>query len=178
VSLQSYESTFNTLFALLAARFCSRKIISATTHFSPRKNRTHRQHVDCGLCAKPIIDILIGVGDKSQLDIPVPEIQDLGYQYISRYENEMPYRRFFLKEKDAVRTHQIHMVAYKSTFWVRHLQFRDYLRARSEIAEEYAVLKRQLAERDWESVNDYADAKTAFIRRIEAAAKNLDVEQY
>ena len=131
-----------------------------------------------GLCAKPIIDILIGVGDKSQLDIPVPEIQDLGYQYISRYENEMPYRRFFLKEKDAVRTHQIHMVAYKSTFWVRHLQFRDYLRARSEIAEEYAVLKRQLAERDWESVNDYADAKTAFIRRIEAAAKNLDVEQY
>jgi len=130
------------------------------------------------LCAKPIIDILIGVDDESQLDIPVPEIQGLGYQYISRYENEMPYRRFFLKEKDAVRTHQIHMVAYKSTFWIRHLQFRDYLRAHAEVAEEYAALKRQLAERDWESGNDYADAKTDFIRRIEAAAKNLNIEQY
>jgi GrpB-like predicted nucleotidyltransferase (UPF0157 family) len=38
-----------------------------------------------GLCAKPIIDILIGVDDESQLDITVPEIQDVGYQYISRY---------------------------------------------------------------------------------------------
>jgi GrpB-like predicted nucleotidyltransferase (UPF0157 family) len=131
-----------------------------------------------GLCAKPIIDILIGVADESQLDIPVPEIQNLGYQYISRYEDVMPYRRFFTKEKNSVRTHQIHMVAYKSTFWIRHLQFRDYLRAHSEIAEEYAALKRQLAEQDWESVNDYADAKTDFIRRIEAAAKNFDIEQY
>jgi len=130
------------------------------------------------LCAKPIIDILIGVDDESQLDIPVPEIQELGYQYISRYEDVMPYRRFFTKEKNSVRTHQIHMVTYKSTFWIRHLQFRDYLRTHSEIAEEYAALKRQLAEQDWESVNDYADAKTDFIRRIEAAAKNLDIEQY
>jgi GrpB-like predicted nucleotidyltransferase (UPF0157 family) len=128
-----------------------------------------------GLCAKPIIDILIGVDDESQLDIPVPEIQDLGYQYISRYEDELPYRRFFVKENDAVRTHQIHMVAYKSTFWIRHLQFRDYLRAHAEVAEEYAALKRQLAEQDWESVNDYADAKTAFIRRVEAAGK---IEHY
>jgi GrpB-like predicted nucleotidyltransferase (UPF0157 family) len=131
-----------------------------------------------GLCAKPIIDILIGVADGSQLDIPVPEIQDLGYEYISRYEDEMPYRRFFIKENKNVRTHHIHMVAHKSTFWIRHLQFRDYLRAHSEIAEEYAALKRQLAERDWESVNDYADAKTDFIRRIEVAAKNFTVKQY
>jgi len=131
-----------------------------------------------GLCAKPIIDILIGVDDESQLDIPVPEIQVLGYHYISRYEREMPYRRFFVKEQDAVRTHQIHMVAHKSTFWVRHLQFRDYLRAHSEVAEEYATLKRQLAERDWETVNDYADAKTNFIRRVEGAAKNPDGRQY
>ena len=128
-----------------------------------------------GLCAKPIIDIMIGVADESQLDVPVPEIQILGYEYISRYEDVMPYRRFFIKEKNSVRTHQIHMVAYKSTFWIRHLQFRDYLRAHSEIAEEYAALKRELAERDWDSVNDYADAKTAFIRRIESIAQHLNV---
>lgn len=123
-----------------------------------------------GLCAKPIIDILIGIPQESQLDVPVLEIQELGYQYLSQYEDVMPYRRYFTKEKDAVRTHQIHMVAYKSTFWIRHLKFRDYLRTHAEVAEEYAMLKRQLVEQDWESINDYADAKTDFIRRIEAIA--------
>lgn len=131
-----------------------------------------------GLCAKPIIDILIGVPEEAQLNVPVPEIEELDYQYISRYEDEMPYRRFFIKEKNAVRTHHIHMVAYKSTFWIRHLQFRDYLREHSTTREEYAALKHQLAEQDWESINDYADAKTDFIRRIEAVAKTIGVEQY
>lgn len=119
---------------------------------------------------------MIGVADESRLDVLVPKIQDVGYQYISRYEEEMPYRRFFIKEEDDVRTHHIHAVVYKSTFWIRHLQFRDHLRAHPETAEEYGALKRRLAERDWQSVNDYADAKTDFIRRIEAAANNLIAE--
>ena len=131
-----------------------------------------------GLCAKPIVDILIGVAYESQLDMPIPEIQDLGYQYLPQYEDQMPFRRYFFKEISGIRTHQIHMVAYKSTFWVRHLQFRDYLRHHPTIRDEYAILKRQLAGRDWASTNDYADAKTDFIRRIEALAQTRSVEQY
>ena len=38
-------------------------------------------------------------------------------------------------------------------------------------ANRYAALKKQLAEREWEDVNEYADAKTKFIRGIENRAK-------
>jgi len=126
-----------------------------------------------GLCAKPIIDILIGVASLARINEAVPQIEALGYEYISAYEDQMPYRRFFRKWNNGIRTHHIHMVEEKSTFWNRHLSFRDYLRAHHDIAAQYGELKRALAEKEWDDMNDYADAKTAFIRDVEkrAAAK-------
>jgi GrpB-like predicted nucleotidyltransferase (UPF0157 family) len=129
-----------------------------------------------GLIAKPIIDIMIGVPDFAQIDIPVPEIQALNYEYVAQYEDQMPFRRYFTKVQNGVRTHQIHMVAVKSTFWMRHLRFRDYLRTHPETAAEYAALKRELAKREWETANDYADAKTDFIRKIEAMAEGTMIK--
>jgi GrpB-like predicted nucleotidyltransferase (UPF0157 family) len=82
----------------------------------------------------------------------------------------MPFRRYFRKDNEGVRTHQIHMVALNSEFWHRHLAFREYLKAHPNIAAEYATLKRKLAEQDWQDVNDYADAKTEFIQSIEVQA--------
>ena len=63
------------------------------------------------------------------------------------------------------------MVAIGTEFWERHLRFRDYLRSHPEVRDEYDQLKTDLAQKDWASVNDYAQAKTEFIRRIEAEAK-------
>lgn len=123
-----------------------------------------------GLAAKPIIDIMVGLADFAQADALVPSVQSLGYEYVSKFEVEMPFRRYFRKDKATVRTHQIHMVALDSEFWRRHLAFRDYLKAHPSIAAEYAALKRKLAEQEWTDVNDYADAKTKFIQSIEARA--------
>jgi GrpB-like predicted nucleotidyltransferase (UPF0157 family) len=83
----------------------------------------------------------------------------------------MPFRRFFIKEQDGTRTHQIHMVGIGSEFWERHLLFRDYLRRNPGVAAKYAALKKKLAEREWGDVNEYADAKTEFIRKIENEAR-------
>ena len=124
-----------------------------------------------GLAAKPVIDIMIGLSDFAQADSLVPSIQSLGYEYVSEFEAVMPYRRFFRKEDAGVRTHHIHMVATGSEFWERHLAFRDYLRAHPESAAEYSALKRDLARREWQDMNDYAAAKTDFIRDIEARSK-------
>lgn len=124
-----------------------------------------------GLAAKPVIDIMIGLPDFSVADDLVPSIEALGYEYIKKYENEMPFRRFFVKNLNGVRTHHIHMVEIDSEFWGRHLLFRNYLRQNPETAKKYAALKKQLAEREWEDVNEYADAKTEFIRGIENRAK-------
>lgn len=124
-----------------------------------------------GLLAKPIIDILIGVPDFSQADTYINPIENAGYNYISKYEDVMPYRRFFVKEKDGKRTHHIHLVEIESEFWKRHLFFRDYLRNHPEAKTAYANLKLKLAEQEWESGDSYASAKTEFIKAIEMKMK-------
>lgn len=124
-----------------------------------------------GLAAKPIIDIMIGLPDFSMADTFVPKIAALGYEYFKKYEDEMPFRRYFAKNLGEIRTHQIHLVEINSEFWKRHLFFRDYLRQNAETASEYAALKKRLAEREWEDVNEYADAKTEFIKGVENKAK-------
>jgi GrpB-like predicted nucleotidyltransferase (UPF0157 family) len=126
-----------------------------------------------GLAAKPIIDIMIGLVDFATADSVVPKIVALGYDYIAKYNVIMPYRRFFIREAEQVRTHQIHMVEIHSEFWNRHLLFRDYLRANTDVMNEYAALKKQLAERNWKDVNEYADAKTEFIRNAEKEAERV-----
>jgi GrpB-like predicted nucleotidyltransferase (UPF0157 family) len=124
-----------------------------------------------GLAAKPIIDIMIGLPDFAVADDLVAAVTALGYEYIARYEDVMPYRRFFKKHAGEVATHHIHMVGIGGEFWERHLLFRDYLRATPAAAGEYAALKRELATREWADGNEYAAAKTDFIRAAESTAR-------
>lgn len=123
-----------------------------------------------GLVAKPIIDIMIGLFDFSLADTFIVEIKTLGYEYIPEYEDVMPYRRFFKKIIDEKVTHHLHMVSEGSEFWRRHILFRDYLRTNSDIAKQYAALKKDLATREWNDTNEYAEAKSEFIRKIEKIA--------
>jgi len=124
-----------------------------------------------GLAAKPVIDLMVGLEDFSIADNLVPKIEALAYEYIKKYEAVMPFRRFFIKEQAGIRTHQIHLVGIGSEFWERLILFRDYLRQNPGVAAKYASLKKELAEREWNDVNEYADAKTEFIRKIENEAR-------
>jgi GrpB-like predicted nucleotidyltransferase (UPF0157 family) len=123
-----------------------------------------------GLAAKPIIDILVGLPDFSVADSVVGPMTSAGYLYEPKYEDVMPYRRYFQRNTGKVRTHHIHMVVHGGTFWRRHTMFRDYLRAHPEAVAGYAALKRSLAEREWSHMNEYANAKTDFIREVERLA--------
>ena len=49
---------------------------------------------------------------------------------------------------------------------VAQLAFRDRLRASPEDRAAYEALKRELAAREWEEMNHYADAKGPLIREI------------
>ncbi|HST42178.1 MAG TPA: GrpB family protein, partial [Conexibacter sp.] len=53
----------------------------------------------------------------------------------------------------------------------RHLLFRDHLRADAADREAYAAVKRELAARAWDDMNDYAQAKGAVIAEITARAE-------
>jgi GrpB-like predicted nucleotidyltransferase (UPF0157 family) len=120
-----------------------------------------------GLAAKPVIDILIGVNKFIHAEELVKPIINLGYQYISEFEDVMPYRKFFIKEDFQVRTHHVHMVETGTEFWNRHLGFRNYLRQNSDIRDAYGDLKKHLAKKEWKDGNEYASAKTEFIQSIE-----------
>lgn len=121
--------------------------------------------------AKPVIDIMIGVQDLNIADIYLVKIiQSLGYDYIKDYETAMPERRYFQKNAGNLRTHQIHLVELNSNFWNRHLLFRDYLRINPNIAKQYESLKLDLAS-NFTDTNQYALAKTEFIREVEKLAQ-------
>ena len=127
-----------------------------------------------GLGAKPIIDIMIGLENFNTADNHIKTFESIGYQYIAKHEDIMPYRRFFIKENKDVKTHHVHVVQYGSEFWIRHLLFRDHLRTNPKDLEAYYQLKLKLAELDWESGTDYANAKSVFIHKIveKASKKN------
>jgi GrpB-like predicted nucleotidyltransferase (UPF0157 family) len=121
--------------------------------------------------AKPIIDIMIGVECLHDVnDAVISALIAQGYNYIKQYEVNMPYRRYFQKKnKDGVRTHQIHLVEIKNEFWRRQLLFRNYLRDHPDAAQRYEKLKLELAQQ-FSDTNEYASAKSEFCNEIYAKA--------
>lgn len=130
-----------------------------------------------GLAAKPIIDLMLGLPNFSLADSLIPIITAQGYSYISKYEDVMPERRYFTKKQGQTTTHHLHLVQMGSEFWQRHLLFRNFLRQHPETAQAYAALKKELAQREWQDGNEYAEAKTEFIRSIEAQAQRIEREK-
>ncbi len=126
------------------------------------------------LKAKPIIDILVGVSAlPADITPTANHLKTFGYEYIEKYNLVMPDRRFFQKDTDGKRTYHIHTVAIRSEFWDRHLFFRNQLRANSTIRQQYQQLKMDLAKRQWNTGDDYADAKSDFIKSIEQRRQSI-----
>jgi GrpB-like predicted nucleotidyltransferase (UPF0157 family) len=141
-----------------------------------------------GLSAKPIIDILIGVKNESDLDKTTSPLINNDYIYYEKYNDVMPYRRFFVKLKvtlknsslptiiqkgDKVPTElnehyyrlaHIHVLQYNSEHWIRHIAFRDYLRIHSKVKNEYQKLKELLSTKEWTDGNEYNEAKDKFLK--------------
>lgn len=116
-----------------------------------------------GLAAKPIIDILAGVRDLEESRACFEPLARLGYVYAPYLADEM---HWFCKPHPSRRTHHLHLVPVGSRRYVDELAFRDRLRADPAVAEEYAALKRALAERFATDREAYTDAKSDFIRQV------------
>lgn len=122
-----------------------------------------------GLAAKPIIDVMVGVDSFDGVEAVVRGMVGLGYIHLG--ENGIPRRHYFEKgEGGAGTVLHVHVVELGSEYEARYLALRDYLRANPAERDAYAALKRELAERFGEDREGYTEAKTEFIRRIEAFA--------
>jgi GrpB-like predicted nucleotidyltransferase (UPF0157 family) len=115
-----------------------------------------------GLAAKPILDIMVGVGSLRDAEQYIRPLEQLCYE--CRGEAGVPGRLFF--RKGDPRSHHLHVTEIGSEFWERHLVFRDYLRAHPGTAREYARIKQHLADRSRTDRAAYTEAKTAFISEV------------
>ena len=121
-----------------------------------------------GLGAKPVVDIQASVRSMVPRTAYVEPLRALGYRWaLDAWSDE---HEFFSRDDGGERSFQIHVCLAGGVWERRHLAFRDWLRGHPEDAAAYERLKRELAARHPRDIFTYVDAKTAFIREIEARA--------
>jgi GrpB-like predicted nucleotidyltransferase (UPF0157 family) len=122
------------------------------------------------LAAKPVIDIVLVVSDRSAWPKLVEPIESLGYVFWA--DNPDPDRLFFVKGMPPYgggRTHHVHVRTPEDA--AEALLFRDHLRSHPETAAEYEALKRSLASRHPTDREAYTDAKDEFVQKILTRAR-------
>jgi GrpB-like predicted nucleotidyltransferase (UPF0157 family) len=121
-----------------------------------------------GLCAKPILDVLVSVPDFSRAVELVPRLASLQFEF--RRDEEIPDRHYFRRPPGgAIRTHHLSMAEPTSRYHIVTIGFRDALRNNPELAAEYGRLKLGLAERYPRDRQAYIEGKTEFVTTVLAS---------
>jgi len=122
------------------------------------------------LAAKPIVDILLVVEDSANEASYLPALEEAGYVLRVREPDFDEHRLLRTPQKDV----HVHVFSAGSPEIRRYLLLRDRLRQDEGERELYAQTKRELASKDWPSVDHYAEAKTEIIEGIisRAAARS------
>jgi GrpB-like predicted nucleotidyltransferase (UPF0157 family) len=119
-----------------------------------------------GLCAKPIIDIVLAVADSANESCYVAALEEQGFVLRIREPDWFEHRLFKTPHKDG----NLHIFSAGSEEIGRMLAFRDWLRTHEEDRRRYEETKRALAARTWKHVQDYANAKSGLVQEILARA--------
>jgi len=150
-----------------SARF---RIESRLLHVALSDLATAIEHIGStsvpGLAAKPVIDMLVGVGSLAAFEARADRLSVYGYEYVPEYERVLPDRRFFKRVVRGARTHHVHVVEKGGVYWKRYLKFRDHLRADPWLAARYAEVKRRLAARFRFDRDAYTNGKTGFVEAV------------
>ena len=117
-----------------------------------------------GLAAKPIIDLLVTVEDITAEEDYLDQLLAAGYELRVR---EPGHRLVRTPARDA----HVHVYEHGAPAVDEYRLLRDHLRADAADRELYAETKRALLDRQWDDMNDYADAKTEVITAIKARAR-------
>ena len=119
-----------------------------------------------GLAAKPRVDILLVVADAADEAAYVPAMEAHGYALRIREPDWHEHRLFKGPDIDI----NLHVFTAGCSEIERMLKFRDWLRSNPSDRDLYLAKKRELAARDWEFVQQYADAKGELVEEILARA--------
>ncbi len=121
-----------------------------------------------GLAAKPLIDINLVVADTTDEAAYVPQLEAAGYSL--RVREPEWYEHRLLRGYDP--PVNLHVFPPGCEEVEQMLVFRNWLLANEADSELYARTKRELAQKEWKYVQNYADAKTAVIQEILGRARS------
>lgn len=119
-----------------------------------------------GMPAKPIIDILAGVGSMEVAESLVEPLLNSSYTTSAEFNATLIESRWFMRWANGRRTHHLHVVVLGGGEWRRRLHFRDALRSNSELAYRYALLKHELAVQYCADREAYTHAKQEFVLSV------------
>src|SRR6266704_3043268 len=121
-----------------------------------------------GLPAKPIVDILLVVDSSADEKSYLPVLEAAGYVLRIREPDWHEHRMF----KGPDTNINLHVLSKGDQEIKRTLTFRDWLRENPDDRDFYLRTKRELAQKDWDYVQNYADAKSKVVESIIARARS------
>jgi dephospho-CoA kinase len=121
-----------------------------------------------GLDAKDVVDVQVIVADlagakRLATDLSAVGLVTLAGRWWDNARDGTTWDKAFATNADPARAVNCHIRPVDSPSWRDALLLRDWLRAHSDRAREYANLKRRLAAQQWDSIDAYTSAKTPFI---------------
>ncbi|KYG91157.1 dephospho-CoA kinase [[Bacillus] sp. KCTC 13219] len=120
-----------------------------------------------GIRAKPIIDLLVGVGDLAYLEKPFfKALMQAGFYRLRVERPDEIVCAKFMDDTFQIKTHFIHIVQYEGEKWQELLFFRNYLRANEEAKKHYEELKQSFFVTGLQGIAAYTDYKEDFVRSI------------
>lgn len=124
------------------------------------------------ICAKPIIDLAVGVRHLDDITPLIPQLNSIGVIYRNA---DHPGQQLFVMGdfENEIRTHHIHVVEIDNPAWSDYINFRDYLNDHPEKAKLYDDLKRKLIQQYAENRGLYTAGKQELI-----AAMLKEAHQY
>ncbi|MCG1008950.1 GrpB family protein [Salinicoccus sp. ID82-1] len=120
-----------------------------------------------GCHAKPIIDVLIGVGDYRAMNHDFfRKMRSIGFHRLKVEKEDEIVMASFKDEAFSIHTCFIHLVSYRSSKWDDMLEFRNALNADAILRDEYVQLKSELKGKYANDRPAYTQGKEAFIKRV------------
>ncbi len=117
------------------------------------------------ICAKPIVDIVVGVSSFDRILKHNGTLMEKGIIY---RKQDHPEQHLYVcgNLENNMRTHHIHVVIWGQKAWNDYINMRDYLNSHEEEARAYSELKDKLVRQYPENRAAYTRGKNEFIEEI------------
>lgn len=127
-----------------------------------------------GIMAKPIVDILVEIPAETDKECISKIMEASGYICMSVSDKSMSFNKGYTPKGYSDRVFHIHFHPMGDNDEIR---FRDYLISHPDVAKEYERLKLSLLPKFKHNRDAYTEAKTDFVKRIYALARNFELTE-